>query len=310
MNGEALKLLCVMRPKVSVVIPVYNRAHTVLPTLESVQAQTMPSFECIIVDDGSRDGDELRQVVESLNDTRFRYVRRPNGGGGAARNTGIDQAKAHIIAFLDSDDRWLPDKLERDLAAGADQRVVFSAVQVERAGRIVGRRPRSGPRPGETMGDYLACRQGFVQTSTVALPTSLARRVRFLNYLPFGQDADFAIRLADAGSRFAMLADSSVIMTDDEDAGRTSRSRDFRAFLNWVEESRSMLTTRAYLAMRGWHGARLTANAGHLLPAIALYGTALRRGALPPALAAKALAQIFVATVRAFRRAPLKIPNA
>jgi hypothetical protein len=99
-------------------------------------------------------------------------------------------------------------------------------------------------------------------------------------------------------------------MIDDEDAGRTSRSRDFRAFLEWVETSRSMLTNHAYLAMRGWHGARLTANAGYFLPAIALYGTGLRGGALSPALAAKALSQIFVARARAFRRSPVKLPNA
>lgn len=88
----------------SIVIPAYNRADTILPTLQSVQAQTFDDFECLIVDDGSKDGAALKQVVEGMNDPRFHYIHRENGGGGAARNTGIMAAKGDYIAFLDSDD--------------------------------------------------------------------------------------------------------------------------------------------------------------------------------------------------------------
>lgn len=282
-----------MQPGVSVVVPVYNRAHSVLPTLRSVQGQTMTDWECIVVDDGSADGEQLRRVVESLADPRFRYVRRANGGGGAARNTGIDEARGEVIAFLDSDDRWLPEKLAADLAGGAERQPVFSQVKVERGGRIVGVRPASAPRPNEPIGDYLACRQGFVPTSTLALPLRMAKQIRYSDSLPFGQDTDFAIRI---GSRqpIVMLSRSLALINDDEDVSRVSRSTRWQAVLAWVEEIRPLLSTRAYHAMRGWHAARLAAHSGYLAKGLGLYSAAVTRGALPPALALKALAQILI----------------
>lgn len=283
-----------MSPRASVIIPVYNRAHSVLPALQSVQNQTMPDFECIVVDDGSRDGDALRQVVDGLRDKRFRYVRRENGGGGAARNTGIDEARADVVAFLDSDDRWLPEKLKQDFEAGADRQVVFSGVQVERGGRIIGLRPKAVLGSTELMGDYLARRQGFVQTSTIALPRQVAKQVRFLESLPFGQDADFAIRVAAAGARVFMQSRALVIMQDDEDQSRVSRSRDWRAVLQWLENVRPLLSNRAYHAMRGWHAARIAADAGEYATAFRLYAAALIKGAFPPSLAVKALGQILL----------------
>jgi glycosyltransferase involved in cell wall biosynthesis len=290
-----------MPPEVSVVIPVYNRAHSVLPTLRSVQAQTFDDFECIVVDDGSRDPEALRRVVEELGDKRFRYVRRENGGGGAARNTGIDHATGRVVAFLDSDDRWLPEKLELDVAAGAADHVVFSQVMVERGGRIVGLRPTAAPRPSEPMAEYLACRQGFTQTSTIVLPRALAQTVRFRETLPFGQDTDVAIRLAASGTRFIMRASPSVIMLDDEDSARVSRSRDWEAVLEWLEDIRPSISHRAYHAFRGWHVARLAADSRRHRTALSFYWEALVLGAFPPRLAIKALLQILVRRT-AYRR--------
>lgn len=283
-----------MPPRFSVIIPVYNRAKTVLPTLESVRAQTFGDFECIVVDDGSKDGEELKAVVESLGDPRFRYVRRENGGGSAARNTGIDEAKGEFVAFLDSDDRWLPEKLERDSVACAVNCVVFSKVMVERAGRIVEFRPRRGPYTGERIDEYLACRGGFTQTSTLVLPRMLAREVRFDERLNFGQDTDFPIRLAAAGVTFRMLSESSVIMADDETGNRVSRSQDWRTALAWLDSAGPLITRQAYIAYRGWHIARMAANSGELRLAARFYLSALAHGALAPRIAAKAFGQIAI----------------
>jgi glycosyltransferase involved in cell wall biosynthesis len=281
-----------MQPAVSVVIPVYNRAHSIAPTLQSVRAQRFTDFECLVVDDGSKDGDELRRVVESLGDPRFRYVRRDNGGASAARNTGVAEAKGGIIAFLDSDDRWMPDKLERDIEAG--EKVVYSQVLVERSGRVREIRPRRALRAGEAMSEYLACHQGFVQTSTVALPRDLARRVPFDAQIAFGQDTDFAIRLAAAGAAFHMHGTPGVIFQDDLSNQRLSHRAQWKPVLEWLDRVRPLLTGRAYLAYRGWHVARLAAEAGRHGKALGFYAAALAKGALPPRLAAKALAQIFI----------------
>jgi glycosyltransferase involved in cell wall biosynthesis len=280
-------------PRFSVIVPVYNRAATVLPTLESVRDQTFTDFECIVVDDGSKDGEELRAGVGSLGDPRFRYVRRENGGASAARNTGVEQARGEIVAFLDSDDRWLPEKLERDLAGGADRSFIFSQVMVERGGRIVGKKPRSAPRPGEPMAEYLACRQGFTQTSTIALPVALAKAVPFDETIRFGgDDTDFAIRAAAKPASVRMLAQSSVIMTDDETGERLSRSNDWLAALAWLDRIRPTITDRAYRAYRGWHVARMAADVGNYRVAMRFYLAALLHNALPITVAAKALGQL------------------
>jgi len=281
-------------PRFSVVIPVYNRARTVLPTLESVRNQTFQDFECIVVDDGSADGEELRAVVERFGDTRFRYIRRENGGASAARNTGIDGATGEYIAFLDSDDDWLPQKLSRDSEVCSPERVVFSPVLIETGGRIVGKKPKSAPRAGEPIPEYLACRGGWVPASSVSVPAVMCRIVRWNESLTFGDDTDFAIRLATQEADFHMLPDALSVVHDNEAVGRLSRSTDWRRVLDWLEVSRGSMGERAYLGYRGWHVARLAAQAGEYQPAFRYYLRALSAGALSTSVAAKAFAQIVI----------------
>lgn len=101
-------------PLVSVVVPAYNAARTLPATVRSVLGQTMEDLEVIVVDDGS--SDDTVAVADSIEDPRLRVVRRENGGASAARNSGIREARGIWVAFLDSDDVWLPTKLDRQLA--------------------------------------------------------------------------------------------------------------------------------------------------------------------------------------------------
>ena len=94
----------------SIVIPCYNRPLLLKRALLSCVQQSSDNFEVIVVDDGSEE--DVESVVTSFNDNRIRYHRQDNKGAATARNTGIDLAKGEWIAFLDSDDIFLPNKLE------------------------------------------------------------------------------------------------------------------------------------------------------------------------------------------------------
>ncbi|WP_082519990.1 glycosyltransferase family 2 protein [Rhizobium sp. Root1220] len=99
---------------VSVILPTFNRSHSLVAAINSVLIQSHKTLELIVVDDAS--SEDIESVVRGVGDSRVSYVRRPqNGGAGAARNTGLGYAKGDYIAFQDSDDVWLPNKLERQL---------------------------------------------------------------------------------------------------------------------------------------------------------------------------------------------------
>ena len=102
---------------VSVVIPAYNAAATIDETLRSVRSQTHRTLEILVIDDGSND--ETADVVcgRAAQDSRIRLVRQENRGVAVARNRGIEEATADLVAFVDADDLWAPDKIEKQLAA-------------------------------------------------------------------------------------------------------------------------------------------------------------------------------------------------
>lgn len=101
-------------PTVSVVLPVFNGETFVGRAVQSVLRQTMSDLELLVVDDGSTD--RTSTVISRYSEPRLKLVKlATNSGAAAARNAGIDQARGEYIAFLDSDDEWMPDKLERQL---------------------------------------------------------------------------------------------------------------------------------------------------------------------------------------------------
>ena len=102
-------------PSVSIVIPAYNRADSIVAAIESVLRQTWTDFELIVVDDGSTDGTVA--AARRIDDPRLRLTEgRVNRGAAAARNLGAAEARGGWIAFQDSDDEWLPEKLEKQMA--------------------------------------------------------------------------------------------------------------------------------------------------------------------------------------------------
>ena len=101
-------------PLVTVIIPTYNRANQISRAIHSVQAQSYKHWELLIVDDASND--DTAKIISNIADSRIQYIRHEtNQGAAAARNTALAQAKGEYIAFLDSDDEWIPAKLEKQV---------------------------------------------------------------------------------------------------------------------------------------------------------------------------------------------------
>src|SRR6266704_594323 len=139
MNGAGT---ATREPLVSVIMPTYNRAKLIDKSIESVLSQTYRRLELIVIDNYSQD--ETETVVKSFSDQdpRVRYFKYANHGlVAASRNAGIDAAKGQYLAFLDSDDLWLPEKVQKQvdfLECHKDVFLVYSRFFVRKGSAIVG----------------------------------------------------------------------------------------------------------------------------------------------------------------------------
>ena len=107
---------------VTVIIPTWNRAETIEKAVYSALEQTMPEIEVLVCDDGSTDN--TREIIHGIQDERLHWIEGPRGGRPAIpRNRGINMANGEWIAFLDSDDAWMPEKLARQLEVAAEKNV-------------------------------------------------------------------------------------------------------------------------------------------------------------------------------------------
>jgi glycosyltransferase involved in cell wall biosynthesis len=216
-------------PSVSVIIPSHNRAALLPRAIGSALRAVEPEDEVIVVDDGSTDGTE--GAVTPFHD-RIRFVRVPHGGAGRARNRGVALARRPLVAFLDSDDEWTPDKLalQRSVLARRDVLFCFTDFGTRRAGRADQSRRlvqwRRDPRgwheilgaglPYATIADLPPGRDDFavhigdlypelvrndlVPTSTLVVDRAAAgAALRFAEDLPTYEDLECHIRLARAG---------------------------------------------------------------------------------------------------------------
>ncbi len=198
-------------PRVSIVLPTYRRGAMLRRALDTVMEQTLRDWELIVVDDNGA-GHAFQRETETLlerfrDDERIVYVvHEHNRGGGAARNTGIGQARAEYVAFLDDDDAWYPDKLERQLAcfdqAPADVALVYGGF------RVISRRGPAGvvmPDPeGHTVSALLQ-RNTVGTTSLVMCRRSALEAIGgFDPQLRSRQDVDLFVRLAQR-YRFAYV---------------------------------------------------------------------------------------------------------
>jgi glycosyltransferase involved in cell wall biosynthesis len=191
----------VSEPTVSVVIPTFNRARLVVRAIDSVLTQTYRDFEVVVVDDGSTDG--TREALAEVGPPVRVIHHEVNRGRSAARNTGIRAARGRFIGFLDADDLWLPEKLERQvplLESGAD--VAYSLIYVtDEAGTIYQESSERGFRlfresAAEGLGYSSFLRRSACQLNTVVVRRSCIDEVgTFDEEMAGTEDLDFIHRL-------------------------------------------------------------------------------------------------------------------
>ena len=159
------------KPRVSIITPTYNREGFIGEAVESVLSQTFADFELLIVDDGSTDSTEER-LTPYREDPRVKYFQQENQGQSIARNLALQHAQGEFICFLDSDNAWVPDKLEKQLAVferTPEVEVVYGdIITIDESGNELSR-------------DNMARHSGFVafqmlKDNFVSMNTAMARR--------------------------------------------------------------------------------------------------------------------------------------
>jgi glycosyltransferase involved in cell wall biosynthesis len=249
-------------PFVSVIMPAYNRASFLARAINSVLCQTYPRLEVIVVDDGSTDMTAKLMADQYLNEPRVRCLRHPsNQGAQRARNTGIRAARGSFIAFLDSDDEWLPDKLEKQMRLFSKENerlgVVYAGYREMLAdgGHI-------DHRPALRGGIYTAALKKWVcDMNTIVAKKHILFQAGLLNeHIRAYQEWDLCINLARHGSFDYVAEPLAVYHTH----ATSTISKDLLlgalGFLDVVESHREeILTTCGYYTL-----SRHYLNVGHL----------------------------------------------
>ncbi len=231
---------------VSVVLPAYNRETLVRRAIESVLTQTFGDFELIVVDDTSTD--DTYKVIETYsNDTRITICRNEsNVGPGASRNRGIRMSKAPYVAFMDSDDRWLPEKLARQVEAieqhpGCD--VCYCGALYYAAEQCY-YLPITG-----TMKSYAGDLSREILFGNPTTPQTLLVRRELLakvglfdETLEINEDWDLAIRLAQA-TEFAFVAEPLAIIYRTPNSVSSNRLKDAYFRERLLDKSRDLYSS-------------------------------------------------------------------
>lgn len=240
---------------VSIILPTYNRSASLVAAINSVLLQSHADFEVIVVDDGS--AEDIASVVAAFNDERLRYVAHcRNSGAAAARNTGLGHAKGEFIAFQDSDDLWLPGKLDRQIK-------LMSSAPVG-TGAVIGAKILYGRDSSRTYGpgrvDYAPSPDGcllncddqldrLLTENRVSLQNGLFRR----NCLPdmrwfdvcakANEDWDFAIRLAQH-TRIHEDIEPVVLGFVSSDSISRNKRKEAIGILRILKKNRAVLSRR------------------------------------------------------------------
>lgn len=278
-------------PLVTVVIPTWNRRALVAEAVKSVIAQTYPRWEIVVVDDGSTDG--TAEHLDALGEARLRVLPSPRSGNlGRLRNRGAAAGSGEFIAFLDSDDHWLPQKLELQVKALKEAGAGWCYSRFELMDAACAPMPLDAAYfrllSGDIFKELLAFRP------TIAMPTVIVTRRAFEDSggfsedtrLEVGEDYELYMRLALHAHAVAL---DDVLARIRKHAGNTtaarpSESHEVMARIYEVLLTRQLTAPHAILARRLWTRSLAYAgahrlSAGEFGRAASLFGRSARHGA-------------------------------
>ncbi len=222
------------KPYFSVIVPAYNRADTIMKTIDSLLAQTYPYFEIIIADDGS--SDHTAELSRNVDDDRIRYFYQENAGVSAARNFGVAKSQNDWLTFLDSDDtvspNWLADFAQKIETSKVD--IVFCGMrQINKkfeVDKVVN--PLDPYKDGQTKGLYNA--------GTFALRKSVFNTVGgYDSKIRFGENTELSIRLKQAKLSAAYISRPNLIYEVAEAGGARNLANVIESNLYTLQKHKS-----------------------------------------------------------------------
>lgn len=244
-----------VNPKISVVIPTYNRPDLLIRAVQSVVNQTFVDFEVIIVLDGP---DKITEnILQNIVDARIKLLKLAHSVGGAdARNAGVRAALGKWVAFLDDDDEWFAEKLKTQIDAAihlnSEYPIIFS--------RVIARTPngdyvwpRRLPKNSESAGDYLFTRnslfngEALLHTSTIFTKKELLIAVPFKSGLIRHQDWDWVLSATQTkGVCLEVIPEPLAIWYYGDNRKRISSQNNWEFSLEWIYGKKALISPQAY----------------------------------------------------------------
>ena len=276
---------------VSVVIPTRNRPQIVAKSVMTALTQTLESIEVIVIIDGP--DQETVNGLSQIADPRLRVIELPkNVGPSGARNTGVREAKGTWIAFLDDDDEWLPEKLERQLEVANNSHYDFPVVasrfiSYTQKGKFIC--PRRLPNLSEHLSEYLFARNSFfkgegcIQTSTLFVKKELMQKMPLEEKFYRHEDWEWLLRVsAIEGVGIEFVPEPMSIWHSEMGIKRLSNIKDWQYSLDWIRHNRNLVTPKAYSGFIATIIAPSASFVGDWKAFFPLLGEAIRWGKLRP----------------------------
>lgn len=238
-------------PSCSVVIPWHRNLDDLRAAAESVFAQSVQDFEIVVVANGV--DDVLYDAARGLfGDARWRVVRIETPGASIARNHGLLIAEGGLVFFLDADDTFYPQKLEKFIdahrATGFD--LAFSRGSRERGNGVSWSFPARVWDGKQPLADYFFRDGCLISGTALVVSASVRDRLGFDESCHFCEDPDLVVRAGDLGLKVVMLPDTLFRWNDERSEGRLSRRPDFQARLDWARRREGVYPPEALAAFR------------------------------------------------------------